>query len=84
MNRIDIPVHRPGGSLGAMMLALDIEPAQVAELWHGVPLTRAIERCLACPAAGQCAAWLRDPHHNWGEYRNFCPNAGVLDVARRR
>jgi hypothetical protein len=84
MNHIEIPVHRPGGSLGAMMLALDIAPAQVAELWHGVPLARAIERCLACPTAGQCAAWLRDSHHASDEYRSFCPNAGILDVASRR
>lgn len=84
MNQMDIPPHRPGGSLGAMMLTLDIGPAQVAELWHGVPLTRAIERCLSCPAAGQCAAWLRDPHHAWDAYRSFCPNAGILDVASRR
>jgi len=84
MNQMRVPVHRPGGSLGAMMLALDIAPDQAAELWHGVPLTRAIERCLACPAAARCAAWLRDPHRRRGEYCGFCPNAGILDVARRR
>jgi Family of unknown function (DUF6455) len=84
MNHLDIPVHRLGGSLGAMMLALDIVPDQLAEIWHGVPFTRAIERCLSCPAAGRCAAWLRDPHHDGTAYRSFCPNAGVLDVARRR
>jgi hypothetical protein len=84
MNGFDCPVHRPGGSLGGMMLALDLDPGQVAELWHGIPLTRAIERCLACPAAMQCAAWLRDPNRIGDEYRTFCPNAGLLEVARRR
>lgn len=84
MTPMKVPVHRPGGSLGPMMLALDICPDQAAELWHGVVLARAIERCLACPTAGQCAAWLRDPHHQWDGYRRFCPNAGLLDAARRR
>ena len=84
MNRMDIPVHRAGGSLGAMMLALDVTPSQAAELWHGVPLTRAIERCLACPTAGECGVWLRDPRHKRDAYRSFCPNAGILDVASRR
>jgi hypothetical protein len=84
MNPTEIPVHRPGGSLGAMMLALDIAPDEVAELWHGVALARAIERCLSCPTAVQCGAWLRDAHHRRDGYRSFCPNAGILDVARRR
>jgi hypothetical protein len=84
MNPMTVPVRRPGGSLGAMMLALDICPDQAAEIWHGVPLTRAVERCLACPAARACAAWLHDPHRAPDGYRDFCPNAGLLDVARRR
>jgi hypothetical protein len=84
MDHFDIQLHRPGGSLGAMMLALDVSPDQVAEVWHGVPLTRAIERCLACPAAGRCTAWLRDASHRHDGYRDFCPNAGLLDAARRR
>jgi hypothetical protein len=84
MTPMTVPVHRPGGSLGAMMLALDLCPDQAAELWHGVALTRAIERCLSCPAAGQCAAWLRDARHQRDGYRDFCPNAGILDAARRR
>jgi hypothetical protein len=84
MSRMNIPAQRPGGSLGAMMLALDLSPAQAAELWHGVPLARAVERCLLCPTATQCAAWLRDPHRDPSGYKNFCPNAGLLDIARRR
>jgi len=84
MAQLNIPARRPGGSLGAMMLALDVSPDQAAELWHGVPLSRAIERCLSCPTAGQCAAWLRDPRHDDNGYRSFCPNAGLLEIARRR
>ena len=78
MTPMNIPVHRPGGSLGAMMLALDVCPDQAAELWHGVALSRAIERCLACPAAQTCADWLRNPRHPQDGYRDFCPNAGLL------
>lgn len=84
MRQMTVEAHRPGGSLGAMMLALDIVPDQAAELWHGVPLTRMIERCLGCPSASQCATWLRDSHHRSDGYRSFCPNAGLLDAARRR
>lgn len=84
MTPMEVPVHRTGGSLGAMMLALDLCPDQAAELWHGVALTRAIERCLMCPTAERCGAWLRDAHHAQDGYRGFCPNAGLLDVARRR
>jgi hypothetical protein len=84
MSRLHSPVHRPGGSLGGMMLALDIDPEHVAEIWHGVPLARAIERCLACPVALQCAAWLRDANRQKDGYRTFCPNAGMLETARRR
>jgi hypothetical protein len=84
MDHFDIQLHRPGGSLGAMMLAIDVSPDQVAELWHGVPLTRAIERCLACPAAARCAAWLQEASRRQDGYQNFCPNAGILDAARRR
>lgn len=84
MNPMAVPVHRPGGSLGTMMLTLDISPDQAAEIWHGAPLMRAIERCLACPTAEECATWLRDARHRSDGYRSFCPNAGLLDVARRR
>ncbi len=84
MTPMTVPPHRPGGSLGAMMLALDLCPDQAAEIWHGVALARAIERCLVCLAAEQCAAWLHDRGHWWDGYRDFCPNAGILDVARRR
>ena len=84
MTAMKVPVHRPGGSLGAMMLALDICPDQAAELWHGVALTRAIERCLACSTAMECAAWLHNPNRPKDGYRAFCPNAGMLEAARQR
>ena len=84
MSQTIVPVHRPGGSLGAMMLTLDICPDQAAELWHGVALTRATERCLACPNAPCCAVWLQDPHRRRDGYYGFCPNAGPQDIARGR
>jgi hypothetical protein len=78
-----VPPRRVGGSLGALMIAIDVCPDQAAEIEHGAALARAIERCLTCPAARQCAAWLRDRRHDRAGYRGFCPNSVFLDAARR-
>lgn len=72
-----------GASLGHMMLKLDLEPAQLSHVWYGVPLARAIDKCLACAAKDICATWLRDRQAGRDEYCAFCPNAGLLDIARR-
>lgn len=72
-----------GASLGHMMLKLDLEPDQLSQVWYGVPFARAIDRCLACKSKELCAVWLKDRQAGRDEYCAFCPNAGLLDIARR-
>lgn len=83
---VDGNASRPGvlgASLGHMMLKLGLEPDQMSQVWYGVPLARAIDRCLACKSKETCADWLKDRRADRREYCAFCPNAGLLDIARR-
>jgi Family of unknown function (DUF6455) len=76
------PNHR--GSMGGMMMILDIDPAKLCKNVPGRKIQQVISSCLLCPTDDVCGRWLRDPDRRKDAYRAFCPNADVFDRVRNR
>lgn len=66
--------------LSRMMTRLGVtREALVADLLAREDLERA---CRCCASWKACRRWLRDSRRDGAAYRDFCPNAGVLDHLR--
>lgn len=73
-----------GGSLGAMLVHLDMSPESLADQCDGDALREVIHNCLECPTHAACTRWLADPDRRPGGWRAFCPNAGRLGAVMAR
>ncbi len=76
-----LPLVRRLKLLERMIDRLDIDAAR-SPLVEGV--LRAVESsCLACSQAARCGHWLEGDHPDHAN-REFCPNAGLLELLPRR
>jgi hypothetical protein len=73
-----------GGSLGAMLVLLDMRPESVVDHCGEEGLRHAIANCLDCPTHAACARWLADPGRRPDSWLSFCPNAPKLQATRTR
>ena len=71
--------NAPPKAMAAMMLTVGVDIERLTTPWGNVLLGQAIRRCNACPTAAACQAWLNDPHRAKDGFRDFCPNAGMLE-----
>ncbi|MDQ7246059.1 DUF6455 family protein [Dongia sedimenti] len=72
----------PPKEMAAMMLTIAVDPEKMATDWGRVQLQHAVRRCHGCSALYTCRYWLGDAHRNPRAFREFCPNAGLLERFR--
>ncbi len=67
-----------GGSLGTMLIYLDLRPEIVEDRCGAERLQDAMNHCLACPTHVTCAHWVADGARRQDAWHGFCPNADML------
>lgn len=81
-----IPAGRTssGGSLGALMVLIDLTPEAIVEKCGAERLRGAMRNCLACPAHGACGRWMASDCAKADAWHSFCPNTVTLVESLRR
>jgi hypothetical protein len=62
--------------LGCMMAQCGVDAGRAHQLERGQAYAAAVDRCLLCRAATECALWLADKGNT--EAPTFCPNLGYF------
>lgn len=77
-----------GGSLGALMVLLDLTPEAVAAKCGPERLRGAMGNCLGCRTHGTCASWMAGARAGVDAkddaWHSFCPNTMTLVESLRR
>ncbi|WP_374379045.1 DUF6455 family protein [Dongia sp.] len=73
-----------GGSLGALLVLLDLTPETVAAKCGAERLRGAMGNCLGCRTHGACASWMAGARSSEDAWHSFCPNTMTLVESLRR
>lgn len=73
-----------GGSLGALMVLIDLTPEAIVARCGADRLRGAMGNCLGCPTHATCGHWMEGDRGRADAWHSFCPNTVTLVESLRR